>query len=406
MPGASSRRRLRSESSGSDVPQTAPVGQTPSIRVSVGDEVKILSDGAWWQATVLRARICAENGQEEVHYRWAGHKTARPNAWIATNDPRLRLATASTSKRARYMDHWQGKGGHVRRDEWIADRLLRVRGEGDEREFLVHWQGWPSTEDSWEPVEHILDSALIEDFEAERQRLEQEAAEARLAARQAKEQHANEQARRERAQYAEHFIDTVRADLIKELERGRVTKCATACVIVREKCADWQMQALHEHLMALVPEGEQQTSHLTPLVQTKGQRGAPIVSFEFHVRSHLLSGRFLGTGGVNPARWEHVAYKRNGAGMAVCLLPTWTFTRRGPRSDPTQIKLTVTAGIAVLAARNKHPPDPRFADDVSEGQAQTHVSCIAARVRDIARRAPSVRVQRDMLAYCARCNGL
>ena len=103
---------------------------------------------------------------------------------------------------------------------------------------------------------------------------------------------AAQQARRERAPYAKNFIDTVRAKTLAELQRPALTEHAIAHTLWSpgERCDKWELEALHDYLEDLVPEGENVANHLTELKQTKGKRGAPTVSFEFHVLSHRLAG--------------------------------------------------------------------------------------------------------------------
>ena len=49
--------------------------------------------------------------------------------------------------------------------ERLLDRRPR-RGRGKPSyEFLVRWKGYDSSEDTWEPQEHILDASLIRAYE-------------------------------------------------------------------------------------------------------------------------------------------------------------------------------------------------------------------------------------------------
>jgi len=44
-------------------------------------------------------------------------------------------------------------------EEWEAEQILNYRHQNNRDEFLVHWQGYERTDDSWEPIEN-LDHAL------------------------------------------------------------------------------------------------------------------------------------------------------------------------------------------------------------------------------------------------------
>ena len=45
---------------------------------------------------------------------------------------------------------------------------------GPGAEYLVRWKGYSSDDDTWEPVEHILDAALLAEFEERRARIEED----------------------------------------------------------------------------------------------------------------------------------------------------------------------------------------------------------------------------------------
>ena len=41
---------------------------------------------------------------------------------------------------------------------WEVDRIVNHRGEGDNREYKVHWKGYSCDEDTWEPVSNLFDA--------------------------------------------------------------------------------------------------------------------------------------------------------------------------------------------------------------------------------------------------------
>lgn len=45
-----------------------------------------------------------------------------------------------------------------------AERLLKTRTRDGKVQYLVKWVGYPESEATWEPVSHILDPRLIDDF--------------------------------------------------------------------------------------------------------------------------------------------------------------------------------------------------------------------------------------------------
>lgn len=51
--------------------------------------------------------------------------------------------------------------------EYEVQRILDVRKKKNgTREFLVHWKGWSSRFDSWEPEDNLNCNDLIEDFDS------------------------------------------------------------------------------------------------------------------------------------------------------------------------------------------------------------------------------------------------
>ena len=342
---------------------------------------------------VVRKRT-REDGQPEVQYRWKGRKKPLPGAWLLATDPTVRVpANVGTIKK-----NWRGQQGHLGRDEYVAEQIMDERGEGNDKEYLVRWLGWSCDDDTWEPARNILDQQLVADFDAARAERAQAAeaaraqrAQAAQAARRAATTAAEQEQRRLRAQFGANFIRRMRSKVLTELCREALTARSIAYSLVQpERCDDWEFKALYEYLETLIPEGESRADHLTDYKQKKGNRGGPTVLFEFHVISHRLLGLFVNCkeGGT---RWEHVAYKRKGAGMAVALMPPMTFKRRGPRADPDKINATVTAGVGVLSANNKAPPDWLFSEDVPEDdQRELHKPAIAGRVLDIHSSNPGV----------------
>ena len=45
-----------------------------------------------------------------------------------------------------------------KQDVFEVEAIVDHRGEGDNREYKVHWKGYPSDEDTWEPVSNLFDA--------------------------------------------------------------------------------------------------------------------------------------------------------------------------------------------------------------------------------------------------------
>ena len=47
---------------------------------------------------------------------------------------------------------------------WEVDKIVDHRGEGDNREYKVHWKGYSSDENTWEPVSNLFDAECINKY--------------------------------------------------------------------------------------------------------------------------------------------------------------------------------------------------------------------------------------------------
>lgn len=45
-----------------------------------------------------------------------------------------------------------------KQDVFEIEKIIAHRGEGESREYLIHWKGYPSDEDTWEPVSSLFDA--------------------------------------------------------------------------------------------------------------------------------------------------------------------------------------------------------------------------------------------------------
>ncbi|GAA6026234.1 hypothetical protein JCM8202_000461 [Rhodotorula sphaerocarpa] len=57
--------------------------------------------------------------------------------------------------------------------EWQIEAIVDEKGKGSQRQFLVKWTGYPDSENTWEPLAHVEDTAALDDWER-RQRGEEE----------------------------------------------------------------------------------------------------------------------------------------------------------------------------------------------------------------------------------------
>ena len=369
-----------------------------------GQEIEVFWKENWWKATVLGKRQPDAQQPTELNFRWAGRSKKSKGAWIAVNDPKVRWLTSDANRWEHHVANFDHAAGHVDEDVWEVEAIIAERGDGDAKQYLIRWHGWPPEDDkchdTWEPASSILDISLVHAFETERDA-------ERLAAEKAE--------RDERARYAELAIRRLRGLLLAKLRKAKETK-PKHVVVPYGLCEYWKLMAIREHLVSLLPEGDHIGDHLTEIAQVKGASGrSKMVEHEFYVASHYLVGKFVDCEPQEPARVDHIIYKRQGAGTAVALLPSLKFAVRWPRSQPHMANLTIKAGFGTLDAQGHGAPTWCFNADVcmctdderaENGLAKNdkcvacervHHGAIARRVVTIAQR---MHVNAPMLQVC------
>ncbi|GAA5918689.1 hypothetical protein JCM1841_006241 [Sporobolomyces salmonicolor] len=51
------------------------------------------------------------------------------------------------------------------REEYEVERIVDEKGKGVRHRFLVKWAGYPESENSWEPLKNIEDTAAMDAWE-------------------------------------------------------------------------------------------------------------------------------------------------------------------------------------------------------------------------------------------------
>ena len=367
--------------------------------IAVGDKVEVWwdKDELWYPAKVLEVWR-GDNGSEEPQLRchFVGTKSARDDGWMSISDHAMRSLTTEANRAER---DFGGMRGRLCDDTFVAEKIVDERGEGKDVEFRVRWRDWAADDDTWEPRANLLDRSLIKAWRAECKAAREAEKRAQLEAEEAARA-AEEAAKAQRAAWAGDALAHVREKLLAKV-RGARRSAPKGKIIVLERFAEWEMKALHELCTRLVPAGHDASEHVTELKQTVGAKGASTtVAYEFCVRSHYLAGALVDCESLDPERSQHVIYRTTGHGVAVALLPSLTFTRRGPRAAPHRARLIAKARWATLTARPDQRPVWTFPDDVPESHHAQHIGPIARRVDDIAQRSPGL-VQDEMAAEAA-----
>ena len=89
-----------------------------------------------------------------------------PSTNQSITDTQLATATAS-------VDPTNSNDDTNNDDIYTAEKLLAVRKRGNKKQYLVKWSGYPSSANTWEPEDNILDKRLVEHFEISENRKRQ-----------------------------------------------------------------------------------------------------------------------------------------------------------------------------------------------------------------------------------------
>ena len=89
-------------------------------------------------------------------------KEAKPDVRVAPHEFKAELGAEHRDDETDLDDSFTIDNESVFR----VENILATRLRGGKRQYLVKWEGYPSTENTWEPEDSILDSQLIDNFYA------------------------------------------------------------------------------------------------------------------------------------------------------------------------------------------------------------------------------------------------
>ena len=143
----------------------APGALIAPVELSTGDLIQALDrDGFWYNAKVLEKR--GSGTQQSLKVRFIGFPASHDREYReADQGLRVRLSAAALKAEQRLRFH-QGRVDGLQPDgKWLVEKIIKKRNrKGKGKEYLVRWEGWDDTWDTWE---HDLPAQAIEEFEDE-----------------------------------------------------------------------------------------------------------------------------------------------------------------------------------------------------------------------------------------------
>ena len=125
------------------------------VKFAPGDLVMVLS-----KELLDAAEICKLRDQWEGPFKVI--KEANPNAYL------LKVAKWFQAGAPAQPGPIPGAAHDVYEAEAVLNHKLI--GQSRRVHYLVHWRGYPSSEDTWEPAEHLRGCMLLTDYEQTRSR--------------------------------------------------------------------------------------------------------------------------------------------------------------------------------------------------------------------------------------------
>lgn len=364
--------------------------------------------GHWYTAKVTNERGEGAARELRVHFLGWG---VRYDEWVLeATHVEQHLTDAQLAKKNAVKD-WKKTKGFIAKDKkWIADRILRRRRHGTKVRYLVRWEGWDESHDSWEPKAHLPQMAAEFEEKLRAERAPKRAcadAGGRTAGGRTVSKEPYVIAQAQRPLDVSMWRDAVAGGAAARLQ---ATKEGAHERLAKLFCPAAAYVALHAMLRGVAERlhpGMAVDALVTDIAPERGAAGGEQISDFFYVASQDVLAELLGPAVAKLSRvvggCGALAVHRNGT--VVQLLPSVKFEYRTTRSGTLE-ELVVTGGIGALVWGTRtwdwavKPRADEKADEKATREAieQTHKDSFKYYINKLATETPGV-VPDGMVAF-------
>lgn len=327
----------------------------PGFVPAVGDRVDVKAwKGAWYGGKAVATRVKA--GRTELRIQVDGFGTRFP-LWLPQGSSDLRRPVSAVDLRRQQAQaaYNTTTGYDASKNTWTVDRIIAKKRTEKGWRWRVRWEGFPQSEDTWEPRHHAPE--LIEEFEEEQaRRVAKKAAHAKKPPAPPAEPYSTGIDDEPSAQFA---IKQIAAQATKTLRSAIAKQPRHKLRVARIAGAPWIFRGVRALMLEKASDLANAEDLVTQIKAAPGSRGQRVVD-EFSFNDPELGNRLLEYANRDD-RGEGAVYVRPQGGNVAALLPQWRFTFRTKRAPNAEEVIDVHADLGQLVAATTGNPEPYFA---------------------------------------------